>query len=248
MPIEFWRNHAIEAGAVADYSSQEVNYPAINCVDITALTKWRTTGKQSEYIVLSFAPEAGITHFGLWNTNLTDNASVTLYFSSSPNFSDPQTFNFSGSQIKNKLASLGNTYTYPYAKVLISDETNPSDYISIGQIWLCYEALEIAPVGFQEKLIRNDIYNQSFDFAGFRIARPALTKWNMSIRLTSLADYNKLISLITTCGTTIPFRAVFSGYPGGDKIIELCRIEETPEINLVYISHWTCELSLIEVK
>lgn len=192
---------------------------------------------------------AGITHFGLLGTNLTDSATITVLFSPDEEFTSFESVEFSGADIKNKLASLGGSFAFPYVKILFADSTNPDGYISIGQIWLAWKHTELAPLYFNEKLLINDIYTQSYGFAGFRISRPALKKWYFSLRLTSQGEYDAIAELVEACGTTIPFRVVFRDYPAqSEQYMSLCRLEETPEINLVYVSYWTAELNLVEVR
>jgi hypothetical protein len=51
---------------VLGYSSQAVNYPAINAISTSPTQKWRTTGKTSEYISLDLGLSSLFPNFSGW--------------------------------------------------------------------------------------------------------------------------------------------------------------------------------------
>ena len=146
MKINIWRNRAFKTGAsVLGYSSQAVNYPAINAISTSPTQKWRTTGKTSEYISLDLGLADSISAIGLFGSNLTDNAQITLYLSDNSDFSGATQISLTGSQVKDKIYSLGTNYTNRYAKIAIADTGNSASYLEIGTIWLAGKDLELQP-------------------------------------------------------------------------------------------------------
>jgi len=251
MKINIWRNRAFKSGAsVLGYSSQAVNYPAINAISTSPTQKWRTTGKTSEYISIDFGIADIITAIGIFGSNLTDNAQITLYLSDNSDFSGATQISLTGSQVKDKMYNLGANYTNRYAKIAIADTGNSADYLEIGTIWLAGKDLELQPTEFSEKVNIKDIYDTSYNIVGFYLSRPSLRNWSLTARITSSDDVTMLQKIITENTTSVPFyiESDDDSQIVGHPITTFTRFSETPEINYVYVNYWTVSADLIETR
>jgi len=251
MKINIWRNRAFKSGAsVLGYSSQAVNYPAINAISTSPTQKWRTMGKTSEYISLDLGLSDSISAIGLYGSNLTDNAQISLYLSDNSDFSGATQISLTGSQVKDKMYNLGANYTNRYAKIAIVDTGNSASYLEIGSIWLAGLDLILLPTEFSEKVNIKDIYDESYNIVGFFLSKPSLRNWSLTARITSSDDVTMLQKIITENTTSVPFYiesdddAQIVGHP----ITTFTRFSETPEINYIYVNYWTASASLIETR
>jgi hypothetical protein len=198
----------------------------------------------------AFSIGDGISAIGIYGSNLTDNAQITLYLSDNSDFSGATQISLTGSQVKNKMYKLGANYTNRYAKIAISDTGNSATYLEIGTIWLAEKDLELQPTEFSEKVNIKDIYDESYNIVGFFLSRPSLRSWNLTARITSSGDITMLQKIITENTTSVPFYiesdddAQIVGHP----ITTFARFSETPEINYVYVNYWTASANLIETR
>jgi len=198
----------------------------------------------------AFSVGDSISAIGIYGSNLTDNAQITLYLSNNSDFSGATQISLTGSQVKDKMYKLGANYTNRYAKIAIADTGNSATYLEIGTIWLAGKDLELQPTEFSEKVNIKDIYDESYNIVGFFLSRPSLRSWSLTARITSSGDITMLQKIITENTTSVPFYiesdddAQIVGHP----ITTFTRFSETPEINYVYVNYWTASADLIETR
>jgi len=198
----------------------------------------------------AFSLGDSISAVGIYGSNLTDNAQITLYLSDNSDFSGATQISLTGSQVKDKMYSLGANYTNRYAKIAIADTGNPASYLEIGIIWLAGKDLELQPTQFSEKVNIKDIYDESYNIVGFFLSRPSLRNWSLTARITSSDDVTMLQKIITENTTSVPFyiESNDDSQIVGHPITTFTRFSETPEINYVYVNYWTASADLIETR
>jgi hypothetical protein len=198
----------------------------------------------------AFSLGDSISAIGIYDSNLTDNAQITLSLSDNSDFSGASQISLTGSQVKDKMYSLGVNYMNRYAKIAIADTGNSASYLEIGTIWLAGKDLILQPTEFSEKVNIKDIYDESYNIVGFFLSKPSLRNWSLTARITSSDDVTMLQNIITENTTSVPFYiesdddARIVGHP----ITTFTRFSETPEIDYIYVNYWTASASLIETR
>jgi len=198
----------------------------------------------------AFSIGDSISAIGIYGSNLTDNAQITLYLSDNSDFSGATQISLMGSQVKDKIYSLGANYTNRYTKIAIADTGNSASYLEIGTIWLAGKDLELQPTEFSEKANIKDIYDESYNIVGFFLSKPSLRNWRLTARITSSDDVTMLKKIITENTTSVPFyiESDDDSQIVGHPITTFTRFSETPEINYVYVNYWTASADLIETR
>jgi hypothetical protein len=198
----------------------------------------------------AFSLGDSISAIGLYGSNLTDNAQITLYLSDNSDFSGATQINLTGSQVKDRMYSLGANYTNRYAKIAIADTGNSASYLEIGTIWLAGKDLMLQPTEFSEKVNIKDIYDESYNIVGFFLSKPSLRNWSLTARITSSDDVTMLQKIITENTTSVPFyiESDDDSQIVGHPITTFTRFSETPEIDYIYVNYWTASASLIETR
>jgi len=198
----------------------------------------------------AFSLGDSISAIGIYGSNLTDNAQITLYLSDNSDFSGATQISLTGSQVKDKMYNLGANYTNRYAKIAIADTGNSASYLEIGTIWLAGKDLILQPTEFSEKVNIKDIYDESYNIVGFFLSKPSLRNWSLTARITSSDDVTMLQKIITENTTSVPFyiESDDDSQIIGHPITTFTRFSETPEINYVYVNYWTASANLIETR
>jgi len=204
----------------------------------------------SSTIGSAFSLGDSISAIGIYGSNLTDNAQITLYLSDNSDFSGATQISLTGSQVKDKMYNLRADYTNRYAKIAIADTGNSASYLEIGTIWLAGKDLELQPTEFSEKVNIKDIYDESYNIVGFFLSKPSLRNWSLTARITSSDDVTMLQKIITENTTSVPFyiESDDDSQIIGHPITTFTRFSETPEINYVYVNYWTASADLIETR
>jgi hypothetical protein len=130
-----WKNLIDLDDAVLNESSQVDNLPVENLQHPFRTMVWRTTGCNSENVVIDLGQAQAVKAFALINHNLTQNAFIKIQGNSSDSWESPavdESLNWH-EDIIIKFFSGG---SYQYWRLVVQDANNPDEYLEFGRLYL----------------------------------------------------------------------------------------------------------------
>jgi len=241
-------NRLFNGAEILDFSSEAENYPAAFILSQTKRLTWRTEGITAEQIIFKNIPGT-YRQFTLLATNLTDTAQVSLELDDEPTFTDAESFNFSGAQIKAGLCDLGANKSKPYARISLTDSANADGYLEIGAAWLGQTLFSGYIKSLKQGYFEKDTIVQTKDLITYALKKPALLEIKITAVYFDATNHAGLMEIINACRQIQPVRAEFSDVaPVSQTTLELARIADRPEINYTGRNRWEVNLIIQEAR